>query len=152
MYDPTSRPTCIPAVCYQDPKKALDWLQKAFGFEIEMVIEDDAGNPVHSELRYGNGVIMVGAEWNEDTKSPASVGRKCTQTVHIHVSENIDQHCEHARKAGAEILQDPATQFYGDRTYRARDPEGHIWTFGQTVQVMSPAEWDKVGGVKTRMK
>ena len=152
MYDPTSRPACIPAVCYQDPGKALDWLQKAFGFEIEMIIEDDAGNPVHSELRYGNGVIMVGAEWNDDTKSPASVGRKCTQTVHIHVSENIDQHCEHARKAGAEILQAPETQFYGDRTYRARDPEGHIWTFGQTVQVMSPAEWDKVGGVKTRMK
>jgi len=152
MYDPTSRPACIPAACYQDPKKALDWLQQAFGFEIEMVIEDDAGNPVHSELRYGNGVIMVGAEWNEDTRSPASIGRKCTQTVHIHVSENIDQHCEHARKAGAEILQEPATQFYGDRTYRARDPEGHIWTFGQTVQVLSPAEWDKVGGVRTRMK
>jgi uncharacterized glyoxalase superfamily protein PhnB len=152
MYDPTSRPACIPALSYQDPKKALDWLQEAFGFEIEMVIEDDAGNPVHSELRFGNGVVMVGAEWNEDTRSPASVGRKCTQTVHIHMSENVDQHCERARKAGAEILQEPATQFYGDRTYRARDPEGHIWTFGQTVQVMSPAEWDKVGGVKTRMK
>ena len=38
------------------------------------------------------------------------------------------------RAAGAEILQRPETQFYGDRTYRARDPEGHIWTFGQTVQ------------------
>jgi uncharacterized glyoxalase superfamily protein PhnB len=152
MYDPTSRPACIPAVCYQDPRKALDWLQEAFGFEIEMVIEDDAGNPVHSELRYGNGVIMVGAEWSEDTKSPASVGRKCTQTVHIHMSEDVNQHCERARKAGAEILQEPATQFYGDRTYRARDPEGHIWTFGQTVQVISPAEWDKAGGVRTRMK
>jgi uncharacterized glyoxalase superfamily protein PhnB len=70
----------------------------------------------------------------------------------MHMSENIDAHCERARKAGAEILQEPDTQFYGDRTYRARDPEGHIWTFGQTVQVMTPAEWDKVGGVKTRLK
>jgi uncharacterized glyoxalase superfamily protein PhnB len=152
MYDSNSRPACIPALCYQNPRKALDWLQKAFGFEIEMVIEDDAGNPVHSELRYGDGVVMIGSEWTEDHKSPASVGRKCTQTVHIHMTENVDQHCEHARKAGAEILMEPATQFYGDRTYRARDPEGHIWTFGQTVQVMTPAEWDKVGGVKTRMK
>jgi uncharacterized glyoxalase superfamily protein PhnB len=147
-----NRPAITPALSYQNPRAALDWLQKAFGFEIDMLIEDEAGNPVHSELRYADGLVMVGAEWNADTKSPASVGRKCTQTVHIHMTENIDQHCELARKAGAEILQEPATQFYGDRTYRARDPEGHIWTFGQTVQVMTPAEWDKAGGVKTRMK
>ncbi|MDP3738609.1 MAG: VOC family protein [Hyphomonadaceae bacterium] len=147
-----ARPACIPALCYLDPKAALDWLQKAFGFEIEMVIEDDAGNPVHSELRYGDGIVMIGNEWSADHKSPASVGRKCTQTVHIHMEENIDQHCERARAAGAEIVVEPDTQFYGDRTYRARDPEGHIWTFGQTVQVMTPAEWDKVGGVKTRLK
>ena len=57
-----------------------------------------------------------------------------------------------AEKAGAEILARPDTQFYGDRTYRARDPEGHIWTFGQTVTAMTPAEWDKAGGTRTRMK
>ena len=51
--------------------------------------------------------------------------------------------------AGAEILQEPEEQFYGDRTYRARDPEGHIWTFGQTVKAMDPAEWDKAMGWKT---
>jgi hypothetical protein len=45
----------------------------------------------------------------------------------------------------------PADQFYGDRTYRARDPEGHIWTFGQTVKAMAPEEWDKAGGVRTRL-
>jgi len=39
-----------------------------------------------------------------------------------------------ARTTGAEIIQEPETQFYGDRTYRARDPEGHIWTFGRTVE------------------
>jgi uncharacterized glyoxalase superfamily protein PhnB len=152
MAAPGNRPAVIPAVCYQDPRKALDWLGKAFGFEIEMVIEDEQGNPMHSEMRYGDGLVMVGSEWNADSKSPASIGRKCTQTVHIHMAEDIDAHCARAEKAGAEILMRPDTQFYGDRTYRARDPEGHIWTFGQTVQAMTPAEWDKVGGTKTRMK
>ena len=39
-----------------------------------------------------------------------------------------------------------------DRTYRASDPEGHIWTFGVTVNQLSPAEWDKASGgsLKTR--
>lgn len=147
-----NRPAIIPAVCYQDPRKALEWLGKAFGFEIEMVIEDEQGNPMHSEMRHGDGLVMVGSEWNADTKSPASIGRKCTQTVHVHLTGDIDAHCARAEKAGAEILARPETQFYGDRTYRARDPEGHIWTFGQTVQAMTPGEWDKVGGTRTRLK
>jgi uncharacterized glyoxalase superfamily protein PhnB len=143
-------PSITPALSYQDPRKALDFLQRAFGFEIAMLIEDEKGNVAHSQMSFGNGMIMVGSEWNEDTKSPASIGRKCTQTVHIHLTDDVDQHCATARAAGAEILQEPDTQFYGDRTYRARDPEGHIWTFGQTVKVMTPEEWDKEsGGLRT---
>lgn len=143
------RPTVIPALSYRDPAAALDWLGRAFGFEIEMVIEDESGQPAHSELRFGDGLVMVGSEWSEDRKSPASLSGKCTQTVHLKVAD-IDAHCERARAAGAEILMEPETQFYGDRTYRARDPEGHIWTFGETVREVTPAEWDKAIGTRTR--
>ena len=38
------------------------------------------------------------------------------------------------------IVQDPADQFYGDRTYRAIDIEGHMWTFAQHVRDVSRAE------------
>jgi uncharacterized glyoxalase superfamily protein PhnB len=146
------RPSVIPALSYRDPRRALEWLQAAFGFEVEMLIEDSSGAPVHTELRFGDGLIMVGSEWDASTKSPVSVGRMCTQTVHLHLDEDVDAHCARARAAGAEILMEPATQFYGDRTYRARDPEGHIWTFGQTVQPMTPAEWDAASGLKTTMR
>jgi hypothetical protein len=47
---------------------------------------------------------------------------------------------------------EPATQFYGDRTYRAVDPEGHIWSFGQTVKHMTSEEWDKAAGVTTKTR
>ena len=46
------------------------------------------------------------------------------------------------------ILQEPTDQFYGDRTYRARDPEGHVWTFGQTVRHVSREEAEKESGLK----
>lgn len=139
------------ALCYRDPKAALEWLQGAFGFEPAMVITDAEGNIGHSEMRYGDSLVMVGSEWSEDHKSPASLDGKNTQTVHVQVADDIDAHCERAREAGAAILQEPETQFYGDRTYRARDPEGHIWTFGQTVRQMTPEEWDAASGFKTKM-
>lgn len=139
------------AVTYKDPKAALVWLEKAFGFEPAMVISEASGELAHVEMRYRECLIMVGSEWSDDHRSPASLGGKNTQSVHVHMDEDIDDHCERARAAGAEIIVEPETQFYGDRTYRARDPEGHIWTFGQTVKAMSPEEWDEASGLSTRI-
>ena len=53
---------------------------------------------------------------------------------------------ERARAAEAEVLIEPEMQFYGYRTYRARDSESHIWTFSVTVKKLTPAEWDEVSG------
>ncbi len=148
----TARPAVATALCYQDPKAALLWLEKAFGFEPEMVILDTDENLLHSEMRFGDGLIMVGNEWSDDHKSPTSIGGKNTANVHLHLQQDIDAHCDRARRSGAEILQEPEDQFYGDRTYRARDPEGHIWTFGQTVQAMTSEEWDAKMGCVTHSR
>ena len=142
------RAPLMSAVCYRDPKAALKYLEAAFGFELSMLIEDDAGNLAHSEMRFGDAVVMVGNEWSEDHKSPASIGGKNTQTVHIQIDTDVDAHCERARAAGFEILVAPETQFYGDRTYRCRDPEGHIWTVAQTVQAVSREEAEAATGLK----
>lgn len=141
-------PSFSSALCYRDPKAALKWLEAAFGFEAVMVITDAEGNLAHSEMRFGNGLVMVGTEWTADHKSPKSISGHNTQTVHVHVEEDIDRHCARAKAAGAEIIMAPETQFYGDRTYRARDPEGHIWTFGQTVKTVSREEAEKASGLK----
>lgn len=141
------RPSLISAVCYRDPKAALKFLEAGFGFELAMLIEDGEGNLVHSEMRFGDAAIMVGNEWSDDHKSPASIGGKNTQTVHIKIDTDVDAHCARARAAGFEILIEPETQFYGDRTYRARDPEGHIWTVGQPVEEVSREAAEAVSGL-----
>ena len=96
--------------------------------------------------------MMIGSKWADFVETPNGLGGKNTQSVHVHLSEDIDAHCARARAAGAEILQAPQDQFYGDRVYRARDIAGHLWTFGQTVKVMTPAEWDAAApGLTTTM-
>lgn len=151
MPDYTARPAVVPALSYQNPMAAFEWLQAAFGFEPAMLITDADGQLAHSEMVYGDGWIMVGSEWTDDHRSPASLGGRNSQSVHVQVATDIDGHCAHARAAGAEILMEPETQFYGDRTYRARDLEGHIWTFGQTVQQVEPEQWDRDTGLTTRL-
>ena len=142
------RAPLMSAVCYRDPKAALKFLEAAFGFELTMLIEDEQGALAHSEMRFGNAAIMIGNEWSEDHKSPLSMGGKNTQTVHIQIDSDVDAHCARARAAGFEIMMAPATQFYGDRTYRARDPEGHIWTVAQNVQAVTREEAEAASGLK----
>lgn len=146
-----TRNSLTSAICYKNAKAALDWLEKAFGFEVYMVVTDAKGEIGHSEMRFGDSRVMIGNEWSADHKSPQSLNGKNTQTVHVHLSEDINKHCERARRAGAIIVQEPSDQFYGDRTYRARDHEGHIWTFGQTVRTVSIEDMEKASGLKVKV-
>jgi uncharacterized glyoxalase superfamily protein PhnB len=148
MDDPFRRPALSSAVIYKEPWAALDFLEKAFGFERSMVITDKDGNLAHSEMRFGDSVVYVGWEWTEFTASPASIGGKNSQTIHVHLDDDIDAHCARAKAAGAVILEEPTDQFYGDRTYRARDPEGHVWTFGQTVRHVTREDAERASGLK----
>jgi uncharacterized glyoxalase superfamily protein PhnB len=137
-------PPFVSAVTYRDPKAAYAWLEKAFGFEPFMILIDAEGRLMHSEMTFAGGMVMIGGEWSGAHVSPASVGGKNTQAIHVQLTESVDAHCERARAAGAKILVEPDTQFYGDRTYRALDPEGHIWVFAESVQDTTPEDWAKV--------
>lgn len=139
--------TFTPALCYRDAFAALDWLERACGFERTMVITDSDGNLGHSEMRFGNGVIMVGSEWAEYTAAPCSISGKNTQNVHVQLDEDVDAHCARAAAEGAEIVRPLEDQFYGDRTYSARDPEGHIWTFSQRIREVSKIEAEQASGL-----
>jgi uncharacterized glyoxalase superfamily protein PhnB len=125
------------SVTYRDPKAALEWLERAFGFEVTMAIDGppEAPEMCHYEMSCaGRGRIMVGAEWADWARSPAGVDGANTQTVHVELPGGLEEHCARARAAGAVIAAEPEDQFYGDRTYRAVDPEGHCWTFSTHVR------------------
>jgi len=142
------RPPFISSLIYKDNRAALKWLQNAFGFEASEVLTDANGNIVHAEMSHGEGVIMVGGEFAEWSKSPASIGGANTQRIHVRIERDIDGHCARARAAGAVIAMEPADQFYGERSYLAVDLDGHHWTFSQTVKTVSKEEMEKTSGFK----
>ena len=60
--------------------------------------------------------------------TPREVGAT-TAGVYV-VVEDVDAHHARAAAAGAEIVRGPEDTSYGSREYLARDPEGHLWSFG----------------------
>jgi uncharacterized glyoxalase superfamily protein PhnB len=135
--------TFTASVHYENPRAALAWLVDAFGFEITMAIDGPPESPemCHYEMALeGRGRVMVGGQWKSTIRSPHGLGGTNTQTIHVQLPAGLDAHCARARAAGATIDQEPEAQFYGDRTYRAVDLEGHLWTFAQHVREVSRAE------------
>jgi uncharacterized glyoxalase superfamily protein PhnB len=148
------RPAVVPCVFYKDPIAAMKWLEAAFGFETTVLLTDAEGRVAYSEMNYLGSQISVGGEWTGPQlggaamKSPASLGGVGTQFLRIALPGELDAHCATARAAGARITEEPADQFYGDRTYRAMDPEGHIWNFSEVVAAVSGEEVHEAAGLK----
>jgi uncharacterized glyoxalase superfamily protein PhnB len=142
---PSGWPRVSSALFYDDAAAAIDWLCRAFGFEIRLKIEGDGGRIEHSELTLADGLIMVSSTGGQSErsvplpcKSPRSLGGANTQTLCVFV-DDVDAHCRRAQAAGANIVEPPATHDYGedhwsDRSYRAEDPEGHTWWFMQRLR------------------
>lgn len=144
------QPTFTAYPSYLDAKAAIAFLEAAFGFETAILVLADGDEVAHAEMSFGDGRIGIGAEWRDNMRSPRNLGGKCTCSIHVQLEGGIDAHCERARAAGATIVAEPETKPYGDRTYVAVDPEGNVWSFGQTVDAAVRAAWDAPGSVSRR--
>jgi uncharacterized glyoxalase superfamily protein PhnB len=142
---PKNWPRFSSALMYQDAAAAIDWLCAAFGFELRLKVEGENGRIEHSELTYGEGVVMVAQEspdsqhaWKASMRSPKSLGGASTQNIMFYV-DDVDAHYARARSRGARIVEELATHDYGsdywaDRSYGALDPEGHLWWIAQRLR------------------
>jgi len=135
---PEGWPRISSALFYDDASKAMEWLGRAFGFETRLKVEGDDGGIVHSELVFGEGVVMVASVSRGPRRaSPRSLDGANTQSLFVYV-DDVEAHCARARGAGAKILSEPKTTDYGeewwvDRGYEAEDLEGHRWYFAQRM-------------------
>lgn len=125
--------TIIPCLRYHDAKAAIEWLCNAFGFERHAVYAGPDGSVMHAELKFGNGMIMLGSQ--SDTpfaklqKHVSEVGGIGTQSSYLIVND-ADAHHAQALAAGATIVLPLKTEDYGGRGYSCLDPEGNLWNFG----------------------
>lgn len=126
----TDRPSIVPYFSDADAKAAIRFLTEAFGFAVIQSYDTAEGVLQHAELRFGNGVIMLGSE----ARAKGSPG------VYLVVGD-VDAHYARAREAGADIVHPPEDTQWGTRRYRATDPEGHEWSFGSYQPQTTAPEW-----------
>jgi uncharacterized glyoxalase superfamily protein PhnB len=123
----------IPELAYADVPAAAEWLCRTFGFTERLRI-----GAHRIQLAFGQASVVV-------TELPAerrAQGPAADDDHGVLVRvDDVDRHCEHARRCGARIVRPPADHPYGERQYTAEDPDQHRWTFSQTIADVDPADW-----------
>jgi uncharacterized glyoxalase superfamily protein PhnB len=144
---PEGWPRISSSLNYEDARAAIDWLCSVFGFELRLLVESGDGMVAHSELMYGDAVIMIAqAGVRPGYISPKQAGGT-TQQLMVYV-DDVEAHCKKARAGGATITSEPKVSDYGeeywsDLSYGAVDCGGHHWWFTQRLQTGDPS-WGKV--------
>jgi uncharacterized glyoxalase superfamily protein PhnB len=115
-----------PVLKYEDAHAAIDFLERAFGFERHAVHSGDDGDVTHAEIRFGSEFVMLGSTGQGDEKFNSGAGRYSLYVV----VDDPDALFERAKQGGAVLEGGMVDQDYGSREFTARDPEGNLWTFG----------------------
>jgi uncharacterized glyoxalase superfamily protein PhnB len=125
-----TRTSIWPCLTYTDARAALEWLEKAFGFEPTAVYARQGDDSIveHAEMRWPEGGgIMLGTAGKDD--GPFS-SRATGQTAVYVVCTDPDALFARASGLGAEVVMGLTDTDYGSRDFSVRDPEGNLWSFG----------------------
>ncbi len=126
----TTPPAIWPVLTFRDAPAAIEFLEKAFGFERAAAYErdDDPSVVEHAEMRWPlGGGVMFGTAGKDD--SPFGRRTPGNDAVYV-VCTDPDELFERAVGAGATVVRELRDEDYASRGFSVRDPEGNLWTFG----------------------
>jgi PhnB protein len=136
---------CFPYLRVRGAKAAIDFYVHVFeAHERFRLVDPTDGRIGHAELELAPGVVvMVSDEYPEmGIHGPSG---EAGFALHLHV-EDCDALIARAEAAGATVTMRPADQFHGERSGKFKDPFGHEWYVGHTLETISPEEmqrrWD----------
>lgn len=132
----------FPYLRVQRASEAIAFYQRVFGAKERFRLTEPSGRVGHAELDIGGAVLMLSDEYPElGFRGPESVGA-VTSSIHLHV-DDADALIQRAVEAGAELVRAPADHFYGERSGTVRDPFGHEWMIGHSIEQVTPEEMQR---------
>lgn len=122
----------IPATRYNDCEAALRFLSDVLELTEHAVYRDEDGRIMHAQMRLGSGLMMFGppqgGAFDAFIVDPQAAQGETT-TIYA-VVEEVEALHDRIRERGADIVMSFESQGYGGSSFSVRDPEGHVWTFG----------------------
>lgn len=133
-YKPAGFHSVTPYMTVKDAAKLLEFVKQVFGAEELGVYRGPEGRINHGQCKVGDSMI----EFSEGSELWPAM--PCA--LHVYVPD-VDATHQRAVQAGAESLQEPTDQFYGERSSAVRDMCGNNWYIATQTEVLTREEIEK---------
>lgn len=125
-----------------DAAAAVRFYEQAFGAKEKYRLVEPSGRVGHVELELGGTTLMLSDEYPElNLRGPKAIGGT-SFSIHLHV-DDADAAIQRALEAGAELVRPASDAFYGERSGTVRDPFGHEWLLGHSIEEVTPEEMQR---------
>ena len=132
----------FPYLRVRDTAAAIAFYERAFGATELFRLVEPSGRIGHAELKLGPATLMLSDAFPEFGMDAPPPGAQTYSLLHLHV-DDADAFAQRAVAAGAEMLMPPTDQFYGERSCRIRDPFGHTWLLGHSIEALTTDEMQR---------
>ncbi|MFI5446981.1 VOC family protein [Polaromonas sp. UC242_47] len=121
---------------------AIAFYQTVFDATEKFRLTEPDGRVGHAELDFNGSTLMLSEEYPEIGLRAPDAAAPASMTLHLHV-DNCDAVIARALQAGARLEMAAQDQFYGERSGSFRDPFGHRWNVGHSIEEISPEEMQR---------
>ena len=136
---------CFPYLRVANGAAAIEFYLAVFGGKERFrLIDPGDGRVGHAELDLAPGIVLMVSDAYPEMGINAPNG-PTGMSLHLHV-DDCDSLLARAVAAGATQTRAASDQFYGERSGAFRDPFGHEWMVGHSIEKVEPGEmqrrWD----------
>ncbi|MFW6031738.1 MAG: VOC family protein [Myxococcota bacterium] len=125
-----------------DAASAIDFYTEAFGAKETFRLVEPGGRVGHAELDFDGTTLMIADEYPEMGLRGPKALEGTPVTLHLHV-DDADETVRRAVAAGGELVRAPEDHFYGERSGTVRDPFGHRWLVGHSIEEVTSEEMQR---------
>lgn len=139
----------LPMLVCRDVSAEIDFCKTIFNAVEKVRRPGPDGEDAHAALTINEAMIMLECEWPTIASRPPQTDGSSPVIIYVYVAD-VDLAIEKAVAAGAKVLLPAKDQFWGDRTARIMDPEGHVWMISSRIEETTSTEreerWSKILG------
>lgn len=129
-----------PSLAVSDMRNSIRFYTEVLGFTLEYSLPGPDGDLVHASISNGEVRLMIGPATFSGEPVTGDVGKGMALYLIVRDDEDIDALCDHAKLNGAQVLQEPRDEFWGDRIWSVADPDGYELVIAKHTRDVSEQE------------
>ena len=136
--------TIIPSLRVKDIQKSLDFYTKTLGFQTSGRITRRNGKIAHVSVGFGSPLLMLSPmEYVRTWRTKENLLKKMVGVgvefyMYVDAPKTVDGYFKELKAKGVAVINDPKTEFWGDRIFSVSDPDGYVLTFSEHIKDVTP--------------